>query len=84
MDTYTAGEFIYTEELLHYSVDFYAPIERLYADYIYIMENTYANIANKVKELGQFFKYYFFSNKPEVTVMWIIIIIAAVIGGDLL
>lgn len=84
MDTYTAGEFIYTEQLLHYSLDFYAPIERLYADYIHIMENAYANLANKVRELGKFFKYYFFSNKPEVTVMWIVIIIAAVIGGGLL
>ncbi|MFK5883241.1 MAG: proton-conducting transporter membrane subunit [Candidatus Izemoplasma sp.] len=84
MDTYTAGEFIYTEELLHYSVDFYAPIERLYVGYINIMEDVYANIANKVRELGSVFKYYFFSNKPEVTVMWIIIIMAAVLGGGLL
>ncbi|MDC0559057.1 proton-conducting transporter membrane subunit, partial [Candidatus Izimaplasma bacterium] len=81
MDTYTAGNFIYTEELLHYSVDFYAPLERLYEKYIHIMKNFYKMIANKVKEFGAFVKYFFFTNKPEVTVVWIMIVIAFLLWG---
>ena len=30
MDTYTAANFVHDEHLLHYSTDFYAPLERLY------------------------------------------------------
>ncbi|PAT02318.1 hypothetical protein CI105_02960 [Candidatus Izimaplasma bacterium ZiA1] len=82
MDTYTAGEFIYTEELLHYSVDFYAPLERLYEKYIHIMEKTYDSIRNKIAEVGHFFKYYFFTNKPEVSVFWIVIIVSLLLWGE--
>ncbi|MCD6482622.1 MAG: NADH-quinone oxidoreductase subunit M [Candidatus Izimaplasma sp.] len=85
MDTYTAAEFIYTEELLHYSNNFYAPIERLYEKYIDIMEKFYEGVSKKVNQIGRFFKYYFFSNKPEITVFWIIILIMVLLlGGDLL
>ncbi len=84
MDTYTAGNFIYTEELLHYSVDFYAPLERLYAKHTDIMKNFYKKLANKVKEFGAFVKYFFFTNKPEVTVIWIMIVIAFLLWGDVL
>ncbi len=84
MDTYTAGNFVYTEELLHYSVDFYAPLERLYEKYINIMKNFYKNLANKVREFGAFVKYFFFTNKPEVTVFWIIIVLVFLLWGDIL
>lgn len=83
MDTYTAGNFIYTEELLHYSVDFYAPLERLYEKYINIMKNFYKSLANKVHEFGRLIKYFFFTNKPEITVFWIIVVIAFLLWGDI-
>ena len=84
MDTYTAGNFVHTENLLHYSVDFYAPLERLYEKYIHIMKNFYKTIAHKVKEFGAFCKYFFFSNKPEVTVFFILIVITILLWGDVL
>ena len=84
MDTYTAANFVYTEELLHYSVDFYAPLERIYEKYINIMKDFYRNLAHKVKEFGAFVKYFFFTNKPEVTVVWIMIIIIFLLWGDIL
>ncbi len=83
MDTYTAGNFVYTEELLHYSVDFYAPLERLYEKYIHIMKNFYKGLSQKVKEFGHFMKYFFFTNKPEIAVMWILIIIAFLLWGEI-
>ena len=82
MDTYTAGNFVYTEELLHYSVDFYAPLERLYEKYIHIMKNFYKSLANKVKEFGAFMKYFFFTNKPEITVFWIVALLVFLLWGD--
>jgi len=84
MDTYTAGNFVYTEELLHYSVDFYAPLERLYEKYINIMKNFYKGLANKVREFGAFIKYFFFTHKPEITVLWIVIAIGFLLWGELL
>jgi|LGVE01.1.fsa_nt_gb NADH-quinone oxidoreductase subunit M len=85
MDTYTAGNFIYTEELLHYSVDFYAPIERLYEKYINIMKDFYKGVAKKVQEFGSFVKYFFFTSKPEITVLWVVIVLGILLlWGDLL
>lgn len=84
MDTYTAGNFVYTEDLLHYSLDFYAPIERLYEKYIYITRDFYKNLENKVVTFGRFIKYYFFTNKPEVMIFWIIVLMFIVLWGDLL
>jgi len=83
MDTYTAGNFIYTEELMHYSVDFYAPLERLYEKYINITKNFYKSLENKVVDFGRFVKYYFFTNKSEITIFWIIVIIVFLLWGDL-
>ncbi|XMB67161.1 proton-conducting transporter membrane subunit [Mycoplasmatota bacterium zrk1] len=83
MDTYTSGEFIYTEELLHYSADFYAPFERLYPAKP-LISKVYAMIKEKVNELGRFFKYWFFTNKPEVTVLWIVLILTLLVWGDIL
>lgn len=84
MDTYTAGNFIYTEQLLHYTTDFYAPLERLYEKYIHIMTNFYDNLANKVKEFGRVVKYFFFTYKPEIMVFWIVIITAFLLWGEVL
>ena len=84
MDTYTAGNFIYTEELLHYTTDFYAPLERLYEKYIHIMTNFYSNLANKVKEFGRVVKYFFFTYKPEIMVFWIVVITAFLLWGEVL
>ena len=84
MDTYTAGNFIYTEELMHYSLDFYAPLERLYEQYINITKDFYKKLENKVVTLGRVMKYYFFSNKPEITVFWIIVIIGFLLWGEVL
>jgi NADH-quinone oxidoreductase subunit M len=83
MDTYTAGNFVYTEEYLHYSVDFYAPLERLYEKYIDIMKNFYKGLAHKVKEFGSFVKYFFFTSKPEITIFWIVAILIFLLWGDL-
>ena len=83
MDTYTAGEFIYTEELLHYSADFYAPFERLYPERPLILK-FYDMVKQRVTELGNFFKYWFFTNKPEITVFWIVLILTLLVWGDIL
>jgi NADH-quinone oxidoreductase subunit M len=83
MDTYTAGNFVYTENLLHYTVDFYAPFERLYEKYTTMMKKFYETLANKVKEFGMFVKYFFFANKPEITVFFIMIVIIALLWGEI-
>ncbi|PKK97056.1 MAG: NADH-quinone oxidoreductase subunit M [Tenericutes bacterium HGW-Tenericutes-3] len=83
MDTYTAANFIHTEELLHYSVDFYAPLERLYEKHTSIMTNFYAALANKVKEIGKLAKYLFMSKYVEVAVFWIVAILAFLLWGEL-
>ena len=83
MDTYTAANFIHTEELLHYSVDFYAPLERLYEKYTTKMTDFYDSLANKVKELGTLAKYLFMSKYVEVAVFWIVAILAFLLWGEL-
>ncbi len=83
MDTYTAANFIHTEELLHYSVDFYAPLERLYEKYTTKMTDFYDALANKVKELGKLAKYLFMSKYVEVAVFWIVAILAFLLCGEL-
>jgi len=81
MDTYTSGEFVYTEELLHYSADFYAPLERLYRKEPFI-NKVYNAIKLKVEDLGAFVRYFFFTNKPEVTVFWIVVVLLYIVWGD--
>jgi len=72
MDTYTASEFIYTPELLHYSHNFYAPFERLYAK-APNTEKWYGWVLKKIDELGRLVSYSFFSYKPSTIVFWIMI-----------
>jgi formate hydrogenlyase subunit 3/multisubunit Na+/H+ antiporter MnhD subunit len=82
MDTYTAGNFIYTEQLLHYSTDFYAPIERLYERYIHITESVYKSISQKVKEFGRLMKYIFFNRLLEVFTLGVIIIMIVILLSE--
>lgn len=84
MDTYTAANFVHTEQLLHYTVDFYAPLERLYAKYTTIMTDFFDAVANKAKELGRLAKYLFMSKYIEVAVFWIIAIVAFLLWGEVL
>ncbi len=84
MDTYTAANFVHTEELLHYSVDFYAPLERLYAKYTSIMTDFYDALANKVKELGRLAKFLFMSKYVEVAVFWIVALTVFLLWGEIL
>jgi NADH-quinone oxidoreductase subunit M len=84
MDTYTAGNFIYTEQLLHYTSDFYAPLERLYEKYTSMMTDFYENLAYKVKEIGRVFKYFLYTYKPEITVFWILVIMTWLLWGEVL
>jgi NADH:ubiquinone oxidoreductase subunit 5 (subunit L)/multisubunit Na+/H+ antiporter MnhA subunit len=80
MDTYTASEFIYTPELLHYSHSFYAPFERLY-DKAPDTSKWYKAILKKVVEIGNLVSYSFFSSKPRITVFWIVIVTIALLWG---
>ena len=73
MDTYTASEFIYTPELLHYSHDFYAPFERLY-EKAPRTEVFYQALVKKINELGRLTSYAFFSFKPGTVVFWIAVV----------
>ncbi|MGS0971796.1 MAG: proton-conducting transporter transmembrane domain-containing protein [Candidatus Izemoplasmataceae bacterium] len=83
MDTYTAGNFIYTEELMHYSVDFYAPLERLYEKYIDIARNVYRSLDHKIKEFARLIKYFIFTYKPEITAFWVVLILILFLWGDI-
>ena len=80
MDTYTAGEFIYTPELYHYSYDFYAPFKRLY-DGKFTVVKWYDALVQRVDELGQFVSSTFFSYKPGVTVLWLSLVTIVMLWG---
>ncbi len=83
MDQYTASEFIWTPELLHYATDFYAPFERLYQK-APRTENFYRSIVNKVSELGAFASYAFYSFKPGTVLLWTAAVIVAMLWGSAL
>jgi formate hydrogenlyase subunit 3/multisubunit Na+/H+ antiporter MnhD subunit len=83
MDQYTASEFIWTPELLHYATDFYAPFERLYQK-APRTETLYQIIAQKVSELGKFASYAFYSFKPGMVLLWAAIVVVAMLGGSVL
>jgi len=84
MDTYTAANFVHDEHLLHYSVDFYAPLERLYEKQSNWMTKFYTALAEKVKEIGNFGKYLFMSKNIGTTLFWIITIIILLLWGEVL
>ena len=83
MDQYTASEFIWTPELLHYATDFYAPFERLYQK-APRTENFYGMIVKKVSELGKFASYAFYSYKPGTVLLWAAAVTVAVLWGSVL
>jgi NADH-quinone oxidoreductase subunit M len=80
MDTYTASEFIWTPELLHYAHDFYAPFERLY-NKAPRTESFYSAVVKKVDELGRLASYAFFSYKPGTVVLWIVVVTVSLLWG---
>lgn len=84
MDTYTAANFVHDEHLLHYTTDFYAPLERLYEKQSNWMTKFYKSLAEKIKEAGRISKYLFMSKKIGVTLIWIIAIIILVLWGETL
>lgn len=84
MNTYTAANFVHDEHLLHYSVDFYAPLERLYEKHSHWMRTFYRALAEKIKEIGKFGKSLLMSNHIGNAILWIIIIVIFLIGGGLL
>ncbi|MBN2540033.1 MAG: NADH-quinone oxidoreductase subunit M [Bacilli bacterium] len=84
MDTYTAANFVHDEHLLHYSVDFYAPLERLYEKQSSWMKKFYTALAEKVKELGKLGKYLFMSKNVATTLFWIVAIIIFLLWGEVL
>lgn len=84
MDTYTAANFVHDEHLLHYSTDFYAPLERMYAKYTNIMTKFYDSLARKVKELGKLAKYLFMSKNISTTIFWMIAILIFLLWGEVL
>lgn len=83
MDTYTASEFIYTPELLHYSHNFYAPFERLYEN-APTTDKWYNLLIKKIDEIGRLASYTFFSSKPRIAVFWIVCATIALLWGGIL
>jgi len=84
MDTYTAANFVHDEHLLHYSVDFYAPLERLYEKHTNWMIRFFESLAKKVKEIGKLGKYLFMSKNIGTTLLWIMTIIILLLWGEVL
>ena len=80
MDTYTASEFIWTPELLHYAHDFYAPFERLY-NKAPRTETFYHAVLKKVDEIGRFASFTFFGYKPGTAVFWIVVVTVSLLWG---
>ncbi len=83
MDQYTASEFIWTPELLHYATDFYAPFERLYQK-APRTESFYQALVKRVSELGRFASYAFYSYKPGTVLLWVAVVVVAMLGGSML
>jgi len=48
------------------------------------MQDFYAALANKVKELGRLGKYLFMSKNVEVAVFWILAILVFLLWGEIL
>lgn len=80
MDTYTAGEFIYTPDLYHYSYNFYAPMERLYEKHPDIV-GLYEGLAQRIRDLGQLIKFLVFNSRPSQGVILIVLTIILLMWG---
>ena len=84
MDQYTAANFVHDEHLLHYTTDFYAPLERLYEKQSHWMTKFYAALKQKVKDLGRLGKFLFMSKNVATTLMWMIVVIIFLLLGVIL
>jgi NADH-quinone oxidoreductase subunit M len=84
MDTYTAANFVHDEHLLHYSTDFYAPLERMYEKQSNWMTKFYKALKQKVKDIGRLGKFLFMSRNVATTLMWMIVIIIFLLLGVIL
>ena len=83
MDTYTAGEFIHTEELYHYSYRFYAPVVRLYENHPKVT-TLYIALVQRVVDLGGFVKYWVFSLMPSRGVLLLTLTLILLLWGETL
>lgn len=81
MDTYTAGEFLYTPELYHYSFSFYAPFERLYAKHPNIVA-MYEAMIQRIKDFGSFIRFTIFNRRPARGVLWILLTMILLMWGE--
>jgi len=81
MDTYTAGEFIYTPSLYHAGYSYYAPFERLYEKHPNIVA-FYEGLVERVKDLGNFIRYAFFSRWPSRSVLFILLTMILLMWGE--
>ncbi len=77
MDTYTAGEFIYTPELYHYSSKFYAGIERMYEKHP-SWERLTEMLAKFFHDVGEWIHSWFFRASPSVYTFWAILVLIIV------
>jgi NADH-quinone oxidoreductase subunit M len=82
METYTAANFVHDEHLLHYTTDFYAPLERLYERYTTLMVTFYDRLIEKVKELGTLSQYLFMRSLRQ-PILWFLILLVIILWGDL-
>jgi len=81
MDTYTAGEFLYTPDLYHYSYSYYAPFERLYQKHPDIVA-IYAGLVQRITDFGSFIRYIFFSKRPSTGIFWIVLTMILLMWGE--
>jgi NADH-quinone oxidoreductase subunit M len=81
MDTYTAGEFIHSEHLYHYSYRFYAPVVRIYENHPKIT-NVYLSLVKHIYELGEFIKASVFTIVPSRGVMLLTVTLILLMWGD--
>lgn len=80
MDTYTAGEFIYTPELYHYSYKFYAPLERLYENYPHTVR-IYIGLTERLKDIGHLIRFLVFNSWPSQGILLIVVTIILLMWG---
>ena len=76
MDNYTAGDFLYTSELYHFSYRMYRPFDRLFEKWP-SMEDWLSSLSDKIKELGALLKAIFYPANPQ---LYIGLAIVAIIG----
>jgi NADH-quinone oxidoreductase subunit M len=76
MDNYTAGDFLYTTELYHFSYRMYRPFDRLFEKWP-SMEDWLSSLSDKIKELGALLKAIFYPANPQ---LYIGLAMVAIIG----